>query len=216
MSSGDEIQMILKVGWWEKEISRGYLSIMKYRPRFLILTNTHLKYYHQSPLEASSSVQAAKEIPLSNINEQSLLEHAVTEPDILHVEFSLEGKKNRFRLANVEEVAQWRNLIVSSKSKSSHARVHFGDLPAKPLSTDTPAPSKVEMKTMVEKDVSDWLFVYEQVKEDVVDLELATCSSTERAKFTANCFFESLQSIASKDRGLLAKEVYHSLTHTFL
>lgn len=65
----------------------------------------------------------------------------------------------------------------------------------------------MEQKSINNKDVADWMVVYEQVKDDVLEMEFACCSSAERAKYTANCFFDSLQQIQSKDRNNLAKEV---------
>ncbi len=207
MSSTEEIQIIHKVGWWEKEMNRGYLTILKYRPRFLILTNTHLKYYHQSPLEASGNVQPAKEIPLFLINETAMMEHALHEPDILHIEFGPDAKVYRFRSHNIEEVPQWRAHISASKGKTSESKVHFSNLPEKVVAPDVSVMNKVEVKILNNKDVADWMSVYDQVKEDVLEMELHTCSSTERTKFTANCFFDSLQLFPSKDRNNLAKEV---------
>lgn len=203
----EEIQIIHKVGWWDKEINRGYLTILKYRPRFLILTNTHLKYYHQSPLEASGNVPPAKEIPIHQINEQSMFDRATNEPDILHIEFGVDGKTYRFRNQNVDEVSQWRAHISAGKGRTSQAKVHFNNLPTKPVVSGTSPAEKVETKYVNNKEVTDWMLVYEQVKEEVLEMELATCASAERAKYTANCFFDSLQSIASKDRNNLAKEV---------
>lgn len=209
MASSEEIQIIHKVGWWDKEIHRGILTILKYRPRFLILTNTHLKYYHQSPLEASSNIPPAKEIPIAQINDNLMNEKAVQDPDILHIEYGLEGKTYRFRNHNVDEVSQWRAHISSSKGKTSQAKVHFNNLPSKAGPSDI-GQEKLEQKSINNKDVADWMVVYEQVKDDVLEMEFACCSSAERAKYTANCFFDSLQQILSKERNNLAKEVSQS------
>lgn len=205
MSTAEEIQIIHKVGWWDKEISRGYWAILKYRPRFLILTNTHLKYYHQSPLEASSNIRPAKEISIHQINDQVMMDRAVHESDILHIEYGIDGKTYRFRSHNVEEVSQWRSHIAACKGRASQAKVHFSNMPAKPSGADLGA-EKSEIKIINNTHVSDWMLVYEQTKEEVLEMELACCSSAERTKYTANCFFDSLQMIDSKDRNNLAKE----------
>lgn len=212
-ATNEEFQMIQKTGWWDKEIARSYVVIMKFRPRFLILTNTHLKYYHTSPLEQDSTTLPSKEIPLVAVNENALIQHSMTEPEILHIE-TADNKIYRFRGSSVEEVIAWRTVIVMSRTKLSHAKVHFADsVQSKPTSpaTSKPGESKPSSSTPSSESVSDWKLVFTACAEDVMALEQATCSTIERAKYTANTFFESLLSVPSKERNLIAKDMGKAL-----
>lgn len=211
-TANEEFQIIQKTGWWDKEIARSYVVIMKYRQRFLILTNTHLKYYHQSPLEQGSTALPAKEIPLVLVNEHALIQHSMTEPEILHIE--TDHKIYRFRGSSVEEVTAWRTAIVMSRTKLSHVKVHFaesvaGQQSSKSSSASSPAESKPSSTST--EPVTDWKLVFAACTEDVMALEQATCSTIERAKYTANTFFESLLSVPSKERNLIAKDMGKAL-----
>jgi hypothetical protein len=190
-STADE--NVQKFGWWEKEIQRGFIPIRKYRSRYLLLTNSSLKYYHQNPTESQGQNNPVTEILLSQINEQVMLTHARNEPEFLHIE--LNDKIYRFR-SNVEEATLWRTLIMANKMKSTQSKVHFGDLPTKEGSKDADS-----------KGVEDWQLTFDSVKEDILAMEYETFSSIERVKFTANSFFEALGAVSSKDRGNIAKEV---------
>jgi hypothetical protein len=183
---------IIKGDWVEKEKSTSYVFSSKYQPRYLILTATHLVYYHKHPDRSGHfrlSVHDKKEIALLDIDDQKLLEVNVKDPNILHVQ--LPQRSYRFRFNDSSEVIHWRNAIYQAKKKIE---------PDLSLRQDSDGgfhyrPSSSDLQLTIEQ------------QEMIIQFEQFAFCTIEQAKFAANIFFESLALSPSKDRNTKAKEV---------
>lgn len=190
---------IIKSGWVEKEFPSTILSIFKYKSRFLILTPTHLKYFHNDPLETQE--MPSKSFSVIWIDENFMLEEEKKFPNLLTIECG--GKINRFRCTDDVEAKEWRNAIVSARAKANHAKVHF-DMEPSPVNRKPPS---FEPFVSEEPKYPNLLCSLEASLQSIDYFEQLAFTSLDRAKHTANRFFESVQYFPIKERGLRAKEM---------
>lgn len=199
---------ILKAGWLEKEYTSR--SWFKFRPRYVVLTTLNLKYYMQQNEAYEESNDARQEIPLLTVNDAAVLDYGVREPEVVHIETP--GRTWRFRAPNAAEADQWRQAIFAARNRLSVSRVHFVGVSkagTRPLSSVKEGNEEEEEDSPNATDPLDTLWAQYQANEELVNaLENVTCSSTDKAKYTANLFFESLGQLPHKERGTRAKEVF--------
>lgn len=214
---------IQKCGWLEKEITTAYKMLVRYRPRYVVLTTASLSYYHQLPdhlplpeaskstptpegVESSTSKKkTCTEISLLSINESFLMQSAHKEPDIIHIQIANQTHVYRFRASSTEEALSWRMAIMMLLGKLSptSTRVHFErgntiSFPVRPTHDE-----EQEIMTTLSKLCQ---------QDDVINLlEDVTCSTADQAKFVSNLFFDSLAKLPSKERNIRSKEMGRSL-----
>lgn len=183
---------IIKGDWVEKEKSTSYVFLSKYQPRYLILTATHLVYYHKHPDKSGHyrlSVHDKKEIALLDIDEQKLLEVNTKDPNVLHIQ--LAQRSYRFRFNDCNEVIHWRNAICQAKKKIEP------DLSMRQGSDNgfQYRPSSSDLRLTIEQ------------QEMIIQFEQFAFCTIEQAKFASNIFFESLALSPSKERNAKSREV---------
>ncbi len=209
-------------GWLDKEIAHGYIIFNKYSPRFVVLTQTSIRYYHREATSVSdeqyhtldnvvkvskSPANEFKEIPLALVNEQALIAGAQLEVDVLHIENTSTGKMYRFRAQTHQDAFQWRMMIVETKGKNNISlKVHF----------QTAEAQKGEIGLSDEEKIlsiaSSW-----HCKDNIIShFENSTFSNIDKAKYVADAFFDALWKMSSKDRSNRAKEVVLVLIHCTL
>ncbi|RYH20212.1 hypothetical protein EON65_24205 [archaeon] len=206
-------QDILKAGWLDKEFASR--SWFKYRPRYVVLTTLNIKYYYQEAdaLDSSASDNARQEIPLLTVNDGSILDHGTREAEIIHIETP--SRTWRFKAANALEAEQWRQAIVVARSKLGVSRVHFGVLPNHNAQNTKPKLESVQEEGEGEEEkeskLQELYVTYQQNDELLNALENITCNSVDKAKYTANLFFESVSVLPLKERANRAKEMARAM-----
>lgn len=204
---------ILKAGWLEKEYASK--SWFKFRPRYVVLTTLNLKYYYQqNEAYDEHADHARQDIPLLTVNDAAVLDHGTREPEVLHIETT--SRTWRFKAPNAAEAEQWRQAIFAARNRLGVSRVKFGSMPAKagvgarPLSAvreDEENDENDEDKGPPKDPLEDMYSTYQANEELINALENVTCSSVDKAKYTANLFFESMVALPSKDRTVRTKEM---------
>lgn len=215
-----------KPTWFDKEFSQ--FLLLKYRPRYLVLTTTHLYYFRHAPTDAQLSHVSPtttnndqKTIPLSNIDLTALTENGIKEPEFLYIQ--LPEKLYRFRAHDVSDAIKWRMAILSvirvttiQTASSTNLLKHsnFPTVSAPAGNSNYPnLTSSTNNNANAEKfDLSPTLLNQLKSKDLMVfEFERLIFTSADKAKYVANLFFDSLSVLPSKDRNNRAKEVSVSL-----
>lgn len=184
---------IIKGDWVEKEQANGYSFLPRYQPRYLILTTTHLIYYHKHPDSSGHfrlSTHEKREIPLCEIDEDNLLDSFTTQSNMLHVQ--IPERSYRFRFAEEQDVSRWQDAIIDA-------------IESLKLKTLIRPPFSGENKMKAKPFCNLHLTIEQQ--ETIIQFERFAFCTIEQAKFSANIFFESLALLPSKERNTRAREV---------
>jgi hypothetical protein len=205
-----------KPTWFDKEFTNAYISYLKYRPRYLVLTHKALYYFPHTLSETelenldSAPVKDMKVIPLDVIDVNALVENGMKEPDVLYISFP--EKVYRFHGQDISDVMKWRMAILAiirtqsfqnppSSASSQQKAIHF-NLPSSKSSTSSVSafsPSRILAVEIVEE--------LQAQSDKVYEFESKIFQSIDKAKFVANLFFESLSCLSVKERNNRAKEV---------